>query len=73
MEQCARLCRDVTDIATLHARFVARNSDYGNQLAELCADLCEACAEECERHDTDHCNRCAEVLPRCAEHCRSMT
>ena len=73
MGECIRLCRDVADIATLHARFMARDSDYSGQLAEACAEVCEACAEECEQHDADHCQLCAEVLPECAESCRNMT
>lgn len=73
MEECARLCRDVADIASLHARFMARNSDYSKQLAEACAQACEECAEECESHDADHCQACTEVLKECAESCRSMT
>jgi len=72
MEECARLCRDVADIASLHARLVARNSPYSGQLAGICADLCEACAEECGRHDDEHCQVCAEILPKCAESCRQM-
>jgi len=60
MEECARLCRDVADIASLHARFMARNSNYSKQLAEACAGACEECAEECERHDAEHCQVCAE-------------
>jgi len=40
MEECARLCRDVADIASLHARFMARNSNYSKQLAEACAGAC---------------------------------
>jgi len=43
MEECARLCRDVADIASLHARFMARNSNYSKQLAEACAGACEEC------------------------------
>ena len=72
MEECARLCRDVVDIASLHARFMARGSDYSSQLAGTCADVCEACADECENHDADHCQICAEVLRECAESCRNM-
>ncbi|MFC6987558.1 four-helix bundle copper-binding protein [Haloplanus sp. GCM10025708] len=72
MEECARLCRDVADIASLHARFMARNSNYSAQLAEACAGVCEECAEECERHDAQHCQVCAEVLKECAESCRNM-
>jgi hypothetical protein len=72
MEECARLCRDVADIASLHARFMARGSNYSDQLAEACAGACEECAEECSRHDADHCQVCADVLEECAESCRSM-
>ncbi|ELZ28037.1 hypothetical protein C474_16089 [Halogeometricum pallidum JCM 14848] len=72
MEECARLCRDVADIASLHARLMARDSDYSGHLAEACAEACEDCADECESHDADHCQQCAEVLRDCAETCRSM-
>ena len=72
MARCIRLCRDVADLATLHARFMARDSGYHTDLAAICADACEACAEECESHDHDHCQLCAEVLPKCVESCREM-
>lgn len=73
MEECARLCRDVADVTTLHARFMARSSDYSQDLAGLCADVCEACADECERHDAHHCQVCTDVLRECAESCRQMS
>jgi len=72
MEQCARLCRDVADLTTMHARFMARDSNYSQQLATACAGACEECAEECERHDAEHCQVCADVLRDCAETCREM-
>jgi len=68
MEECARLSRDVADLTSLHARFMARDSDYSGQLTAACA----ACAEECSQHDADHCQVCAEVLTDCAETCRQM-
>lgn len=72
MEECARLCRDVADIAALHARFVARDSNYRPQLTEACAGACEECAEICSRHDAEHCRIAADVLSTCAESCRNM-
>jgi hypothetical protein len=72
MEECARRCRDVADLASLHARFMARDSRYSDDLAAICADACEACAEECERHDAHHCQVCADVLRECAASCRRM-
>jgi hypothetical protein len=70
MEECARLCRDVVDIASLHARLMARDSQFSQQLGELCAEVCDACAEECDRHDAKHCQVCVDVLRECAESCR---
>lgn len=72
MERCARLCRDVADVASLHARFMARDSNYSSELAEVCAGVCEECAEECARHDADHCQACVDVLQECVESCRNM-
>ena len=72
MAECLRLCRDVADLTTMHARFMARNSNYSAELAEACAGACEECAEECERHDDEHCQVCADALRECAETCRDM-
>lgn len=72
MANCARLCRDVADLTTLHARFIARDSNYSGALAEACASACEECSNECSRHDAEHCQIAAEVLEACAESCRKM-
>lgn len=72
MARCIRLCRDVADVASLHARFMARGSDFESDLAETCAELCEECATECEQFDHEHCQVCADVLRTCADSCRNM-
>ncbi|WP_424000442.1 four-helix bundle copper-binding protein [Haloarcula salina] len=72
MTDCVRLCRDVSDIASLHVKFLARGSDHREALAGVCATVCRDCAEECENHEHDHCRTCAEVLRECAEACESM-
>jgi hypothetical protein len=72
MARCIRLCRDVADIAVLHAQFLVRDSNYSPQLTEACAGACQECAEECARHETEHCQVCADVLSDCAEVCRSL-
>lgn len=72
MARCIELCRDVADVATLHARMMARDSENSSALAETCAELCEECADECEQHDHDHCQTCAEKLRTCADSCRDM-
>lgn len=72
MSRCIELCRDVADLTTLHARMMARDSDYSSDLAATCADLCEECADECAQHDHEHCQICADVLRDCADSCREM-
>lgn len=72
MTRCIQLCRDVADVTTLHARMMARDSEYEAALASTCADLCEVCADECEQFDADHCQTCAETLRECAQSCRDM-
>jgi hypothetical protein len=67
MEECTRLCRDLT---SLHAHLMARNSRFSKNLGAICADACEACADECEQHDAEHCQVCAATssgsVPRAA-------
>jgi hypothetical protein len=33
--------------------------------------VCDACAVECERHEHEHCNLCAQMCRECAEDCRN--
>lgn len=72
MSRCIELCRDVSDIASLHARLMIRESEFHPGLAAVCADACEACADECEQFDSDHCQLCADVMRECAQTCRDM-
>jgi len=62
MAACLRLCRDVADIASLNARFIARDSPYGTELARLFINAAQACAQECSQHSHPHCQDCARVL-----------
>jgi len=72
MADCIRLCRDVADLTSMHARFMSRNSAFHAELASTCADACEACIEECKQFDMEECQTCVAVLEPAAESCRSM-
>ncbi len=74
MTACIKLCRDCADICTLCGRLEARGSQFMKQYMQLCADVCEACATECEKHADHHahCKVCAEACRRCAAECREM-
>jgi hypothetical protein len=47
-------------------------SEHANAVCQLCADFCNACAEECSGHDMEHCKKCEEACRVCAEEGASM-
>ena len=72
LTRCIKLDIDCAEICSLAASFVARGSEHAQHLLDECVDICNACADECEKHpDMEHCTRCAEVCRACAEACNS--
>jgi hypothetical protein len=70
LAKCIKLDIDCAAICQLMASLVARGSEHGNHLLKECAEVCEACAAECEKHThMEHCRRCAEACHHCAELC----
>lgn len=63
MRQCIRLCSDTSDICTMATTVATRrtgsNQSVLRQALELVVSACGTCAEECEKHDNDHCRQCA--------------
>ena len=43
-------------------------------VARQCAQICDACAKECEKHAAhmEHCRVCAEICRKCADECRKV-
>jgi hypothetical protein len=72
MAECIRLDVDCAEICRLAAGYMARGSSQSALICRTCAEICDACGAECERHDHDHCKECAEACRRCAEECRRM-
>lgn len=62
---CARIC-------STNADFMIRNSTYYPQTCGITADICDECADTCDRFDEDFMKECASVCRRCAESCREM-
>ncbi|MCW9706226.1 four-helix bundle copper-binding protein [Aliifodinibius sp. 1BSP15-2V2] len=71
MVECIRIDRDCAEVCALAIKFVSRDSDYASAILDRCADLCSACAEECGKHDHDHCQECAKACRECADACRN--
>ena len=75
MGQCIRTCLDCADVceatAKLAVRRTGQNIEVLRLMLESCASVCDACAEECERHDHEYCASCAEMCRECARDCRA--
>ena len=75
MRQCIRACLDCADVCAATFRIATRRTGSNEivleELLQLCITACDICAEECERHDHDHCRQCAEMCRECARDCRA--
>ena len=74
MTQCIRMCLDCADICGATARLATRRTGSSAEMLraqlETCIRACELCAEECARHDHEHCRLCATMCRECADDCR---
>ena len=75
MRQCIRTCLDCADICEATFKVATRRTGSNElllqEMLQLCVTACDLCAEECARHDNDHCRRCAEMCRECARDCRA--
>lgn len=72
MVRCIRLDLDCAQICRLAAAYMARDSEFAQAVCRLCAEICQACGDECAKHSMDHCQRCAQACHECAKECRRM-
>src|SRR5450759_3967187 len=67
MVRCIELDRDCADICGLAAQVMSRGSSFARKLGALCAEICQACGDECAKHKVEHCQQCAKACHKCAE------
>lgn len=67
MIECIRLCEDVSELGETLLTLVPRNSRYAQSVLQTFEQAVQACGQECGRHQTNHCQECAEVLGRTAQ------
>lgn len=75
MRQCIRSCLDCADVCAATARVGTRrtgqNIEVMRAMFETCILTCNLCADECSRHDTDHCRQCTAMCRECAHDCQA--
>ena len=74
LAHCIRLDNDCAAICLLAIEAMADGSEFAKKICDLCAEICNACAVECEKHShMDHCKKCAEACRKCAVECSNMS
>lgn len=72
MTDCIKTDIECADICSVTLKFIGRRSSIIYELLDLCIIACSRCAQECEKHQKDHCRRCAEACHRCVELCKEF-
>ena len=72
--QHIRLMLDCAKICQTSAEFMLGGSQYHGRTCAVCAELCRACAKDCDSMaDGDETmQQCADICRRCAESCQRM-
>ena len=73
MAHCIALDMDCAQLCATAAAMMARGSEHARAVCAVCADICQACGDECAKHDMEHCRQCAKACYHCAEECRRMS
>ena len=72
MARCIALDVDCAAVCSFAANAMARNSEHAKAICALCAEICSACGNECEKHQAEHCKSCATACHKCAQECAAM-
>lgn len=55
MVDCIRMDRECADICALAIKSMQSNSPFASLICKLCAEICEACGNECKKHVPNTC------------------
>jgi|HubBroStandDraft_4_1064222.scaffolds.fasta_scaffold310239_1 hypothetical protein len=73
MTRCIELNLVCAGVCAYTERELARKSDRAERMALICAEICDVCFEECNKHlPLNQCAVCAEKCAECAERCLQM-
>jgi hypothetical protein len=63
--ECAMMCQ-------MSASTMSMLGQFSKEHCQLCAKVCDKCAQECVMFKDDHCQKCADICRTCADECRKM-
>jgi Domain of Unknown Function (DUF326) len=50
LERCIQLDRECASICYTASQIMSMDSEHTKQICVVCADICDACEQECEKH-----------------------
>ncbi|MGB5981642.1 MAG: four-helix bundle copper-binding protein [Nonlabens sp.] len=71
MSDCIRTDIACAEVCSTALKLVSSNSKFTKSYLQICIEVCDACTDECSKHDHQHCQDCAEACRKCAETCKS--
>lgn len=73
MARCIQLDMECAAICYASAQLMSLGSDHAKLVCRQCAEICDACGNECAKHShMEHCRECMEACKACAEECNKM-
>ena len=57
MAHCIELDRDCAEACFFAAKLLIRDSKYSHDFLAFCEKICLHCAEECGKHEHEHCKK----------------
>ncbi|MCP9199694.1 four-helix bundle copper-binding protein [Gramella sp. GC03-9] len=72
MVDCIRLDRVCAEVCSALNQVLAIDYKDVRGLVEYCKKVCQACADECGKHDAKHCKDCAVACKQCVKACETF-
>jgi hypothetical protein len=69
LADCIQLNMECAAICYATAELMSLGSLHIKEISKLCAIMCDACADECSKHDDEHCRETADCCRKCADEC----
>ncbi|WP_034918874.1 four-helix bundle copper-binding protein [Gillisia sp. CAL575] len=71
MVTCIRTDKVCAEVCSTLNQLLATDYKDVDDLIKYCIKVCNACADECEKHEHDHCKECAQACRECARVCEA--
>jgi hypothetical protein len=70
MVDCIRNDRVCVEVCSALKNILGTSYTNVDGLVKYCEQVCRECADECAKHESQHCKDCAEACRQCAEACK---